>query len=59
MVAEVGRRPGIVERERGTDEQRTLVVTHRERAAESRTGLAVGHIAVGKKDAASRREAVL
>ena len=59
MVAEVGRRTRIIEREHGADEQRTLVVAHRERAAESGAGLAVRHIAVGKEDAAGSRETVL
>ena len=58
MVAEVGGRSRIIEREHGTDEQRTLVVTYRERAAEGGTRFAIGHVAVGKKDAAGCRETV-
>ena len=59
MVAEVGRRSRIVEREHCTDEQRTLVVAHREGAAECSTGFTIGHVAVGKEDAAGSRESIL
>ena len=59
VVAEIGGRTGVVEREHGADEQRTLMVAHREWSAEGRARLTIGHVTVGKKDAACSREPIL
>ena len=58
MVAEVGGRTCVVEREHAANEQRTLVVTHAEGTTEGCAGLAVGHVAVSKEHAAGGGEAV-
>ena len=58
MVREVGVRAGIVKRELATNQQRTLMVGSRERAAESSTGLTIGHITVGEEHAGLCRKAV-
>ena len=58
MVAEVGGRAGIVEREHAANEERTLVMAHAEGTAESSAGLTVGHVAVGEAHAAGGGESV-
>ena len=58
MVGEIGSRTGIVETKLRADEQAALMVAGGKRTTEGCAGLAVAHIAVGKKYACRGREAI-